>query len=88
MKFVDDWQHVLRKAWSIKFILIAGFFSGLEAVVQIISIFYADALPDWLPRGAFAVFAFVASNGAFVTRLMAQRDINPEKLQREHDTAL
>jgi hypothetical protein len=88
MKFVDDWQHILRKAWSIRFILLAGFFSGLEACVQIVSIFYVDALPAWLPRGAFAILAFVASNGAFVTRLLAQRDITPEKPPHEHDTAL
>lgn len=75
MKFnlVQDWRAVIRKAWSIRLILIAGFFSGLEAGVQILSAL--GKLPAWMPSGAFAALAFVASNGAFVTRLMAQKGL-------------
>ncbi len=71
MKLADDWKCILKKAWSIKLILAAGFFSGLEAVVQIYSAL-AD-LPAWMPRGGFAAIAFIASNGAFVMRLVAQK---------------
>lgn len=74
MKLTGNWQAVLKKAWSIRLILAAGFFSGLEAVVQIYSVL-AD-LPAWMPRGGFALVAFIASNGAFVMRLVAQKGLS------------
>ena len=76
MKLADDWKRILKRAWSIRLILIAGFFSGLEALVQVITLFI-DELP--VPRGLFAILAFVASNGAFITRLLAQQDLKQEE---------
>lgn len=76
MKLADDWNRVLKRAWSVRLILIAGFFSGLEALVQVVSLF-VDQWP--VPRGAFAILSFVAANGAFVTRLMAQKDMKDDQ---------
>ena len=70
VSLVEDWKKVLRKAWSIKFIFIAGFFSGLEFVLPFLDELFHP------PRGLFAIFAFVATNAAFVTRIMAQKDPN------------
>lgn len=69
MKLIEDWRRVLRRAWSIRMILLAGFFSGLEVAVP----FLETLVP--LPRGVFALLAFVATNAAFVTRLMAQKEV-------------
>jgi hypothetical protein len=80
MQLQDDWKLVLRKAWSIRFILLAGFFSGLEALVQVVTLFVTEI--HGVPRGLFAILAFVASNGAFVTRLIAQRNLTTEKDQQ------
>lgn len=71
---IQDWKRVLRKAWSIRLILAGGLFAGLEGGVQIMSAF--GYLPDWMPRGAFAALAMVANAGAFVTRLIAQKDMH------------
>lgn len=69
MKLHQDWKNILRKAWSIKLILIAGFFSGLEVLLP----FLQDFLP--VHRGVFGFLSFVTANGAFVTRLLAQKDL-------------
>lgn len=79
MNLHHDWKTILKRAWSIKLILLAGFFSGLEALVQVVTLFAGEM--SSVPRGLFAILAFVASNGAFVTRLMAQRDLDKPKDQ-------
>lgn len=67
MKLADDWKDVLRKAWSIRLMLLAGVLSGVEIVLPL----FADAIP----RGAFAALSGVSVAAAFVARLMAQKDL-------------
>lgn len=76
MALIDDWRAVLRKAWSIKLILVAGVFSGLEALIQIATALDLIENYTWMPRGWFALLGFAASNAAFVTRLLAQKELN------------
>lgn len=61
-----EWPDILKKAWSIRLMLLAGFFSGMEIGLP----FLEGQLP--VGRGTFAVLAFVATMAAFVTRLLAQ----------------
>lgn len=67
MKLYDNWREILRRSWSIRFILLAGVLSGLEVILP----FYADAMP----RHIFATLSFACVCGAFVARLVAQRGI-------------
>lgn len=69
---IDDWRTVLRRAWSIRLLAVAGLLSGLEAAVP----FLDGILP--IPRGTFAVLAFLATGGAFVARLVAQKSMYEE----------
>lgn len=62
----DDWRRILRKAWSIRFIILAGLLSGAEVILP----FFADAIP----RGIFAVLSFAAVSAAFIARIVAQKD--------------
>ena len=72
MKLIDDWQWVLKKAWSIKLILLAGFFSGLEAAMQIaMMLHWLDQYP--IPPGILVAVSFFISNFAFAFRMIAQR---------------
>lgn len=48
MKLVANWRRILRKAWSVRQILLAGVLSGLEVALPCIG----DA--DLIPTGAFA----------------------------------
>ena len=61
---LDDWRRVLRRAWSIRFSLLAACFTAAEVVLPF--------LGDILPRGLFVLLAFAASLGATVARLVAQ----------------
>ena len=61
-----EWPNILKKAWSIRLMLLAGFFSGMEIGLP----FLEGQLP--VGRGTFAALAFVSTMAAFVTRLLAQ----------------
>lgn len=72
MTLQSDWKRTLRKAWSVRLILLAGLLSGLEIALP----FLPDLFP--IPRGVFAGLSFIATGGAFVTRLLAQQNLRPE----------
>ena len=65
---LDNWRCVLRRAWSIRFSLLAATFTAAEVVVPIFS--------DVLPRGLFVLLAFAASIGATVARIVAQPEMH------------
>ncbi len=65
---LDNWRCVLRRAWSIRFSLLAAAFTAAEVVVPIFS--------DVLPRGLFVLLAFAASIGATVARIVAQPEMH------------
>lgn len=68
MKLIDNWRDVLRKAWSIRLMLLAAVLSGVEVVLPFLS--------EALPRGLFAVLSFLTVAGAFVARLVAQKGLS------------
>ncbi len=72
MNLHPDWKSILRRAWSIRLIFIAGFFSGLEVALP----FLQDFLP--VRQGAFGLLSFIAANGAFVFRLIAQKNMSKD----------
>jgi len=63
-RLIADAQWVLKKSWSVRFIIIAAFLSGLEVVVPLFS--------DTIPRGSFATLSFIVTAAAFVARFVAQ----------------
>jgi len=67
MKLYNNWKEIVRKAWSIKFIILAGVLSASEVILPL---FF-----DYFDRGTFAILSFIAVSGAFVSRLIAQKDI-------------
>ena len=67
-QLLPDWKRVVRKAWSIRLMLLAGLLSGLEAILPTIM----DAVP-W-PRWMASAIVSGVVGLAFVTRLMAQQD--------------
>lgn len=68
LSLLVDWRNVLRRAWSIRFSLLAAGFSAAEVVVPLFS--------ELLPRGAFVLLAFAASIGAAVARIVAQPEMH------------
>lgn len=64
MKLLPDWKQILRKAWSIRLIVVAGLLSGLEVALPFLS--------EAMPRGLFAGLSMVVVGGAFISRIVAQ----------------
>jgi len=70
MKLADDWKRIVRRAWSIRFGILAAVLSGGEVVLPM----FADAIP----RGTFAGLSFVSVAAAMVARLVAQKGYHDE----------
>lgn len=68
MTLLPNWRAVLLRAWSIKFMLAAALFSGLEVALPLMR----DVFP--LDPGGFAALAFITTAAAFISRLVAQRN--------------
>ena len=67
MQLVPDWRHVLRKAWSVRLILLAGLLTGIEVALPLLG----DAYP--IPTGIFALLSLIITMAAFVMRLVSQK---------------
>ena len=71
MRLIEDWRHVLKHAWSIRFIVLAALLSGVEIVLPMFN--------DALPRGVFAVLTLLVTVAAAVARLVPQPRMRGEK---------
>lgn len=67
MTLNENWRLLLRKAWSVRLMLIAFVFTMAEVMLP----FFSDEVPPRL----FAVLSGIAVAGAFVSRLIAQKDM-------------
>ena len=64
MRLLPDWQDILKKAWSIRLIILAGLLTGAEIVLPIFA--------QQIPQNLFATLSFAAVSAALVARLVAQ----------------
>lgn len=67
MTLYANWKEIIRRSWSLRFIILAGILSGCEVALPL----FADSLP----RNLFAALSFVFVCAAFVARLVAQKGI-------------
>lgn len=67
MKLYSNWKTILRKAWSVRLMILAGLLSAMEVVLPL----YIDSID----RGTFAILSIIATGGAFVARLVAQSTV-------------
>jgi hypothetical protein len=70
LQLVEDWRWVLKRAWSVRFIVLAGVLSGTEVAIQVV-IAYGVRVP--VPGGVFAAGAGLTTVAAFVARFVAQK---------------
>jgi hypothetical protein len=68
MQLIENWDAILKKAWSIKFSVLSAVLGGLEVAVQLVQ-------PAGIPQGAFAGFAAMVSIAATVARVMQQKEM-------------
>lgn len=71
MKLIPDWHKVLRKAWSIRLMLIAGALTTAEAIMP--------SLDGFLPDRALTIVSGLVIGAAFVARLIAQDGVSGDK---------
>jgi len=64
----SDWKQILRKAWSVRLIILAGIFTGLEVIVPMFD--------DAFPRNTFAVLSGITTAAALIARVMMQRNMD------------
>ena len=67
MTLHDNWRTLVRKAWSVRLMVLAFLLTMAEVMLP----FFSEAVP---PR-MFAVLSGLAVAGAFVSRLVAQKDM-------------
>jgi hypothetical protein len=69
MNLVDDWDTVLKKAWSVKFSIASALLGGAEVAVQLIQ-------PEGVSSGLFAGLAALVSMMAVGARILAQQEMH------------
>lgn len=69
MNIREDWEWVLKRAWSVKLIVLAAVLSGIEVMLAVLSA-YQVALP--IAPGTFAALSGFVTIAAFVARFIAQ----------------
>ena len=72
MRLVENWRLLLRRAWSVRLMLLAGVLSGAEVVFPLVC-------ADVLPSGVFAGLSFTMTASARVARLVAQNGVHREQ---------
>lgn len=70
MRLSNQWKTIVRRAWSIRLLILAALLSGIEVALP----FFAGNFP----RGPFAALSFFAVASAFVARLVAQKEFVDE----------
>lgn len=78
MSLVSNWQAVMTRAWSVRFIVLAAMLSGVEVTIQ-----YLDGFLG-IPQNLFAALSGLASAAALVARVVAQESI-PAKVEVDPD---
>lgn len=71
-QLINNFEENLKRAWSIRFLAIAGILTGLEAGLP-----YID---QWIyvPRGLMALLTMVVICAAFIARTVAQKSITKD----------
>jgi len=67
MHLYGNWKEILKRSWSLRFIILAGILSGVEVILPFFS--------DEIPRNLFAALSFLAVSAAFVARLVVQKGL-------------
>ena len=67
MKLASEWKCIVQKAWSFRFMVLAGVFTTAETVLPYFT--------DLIPRGVFTVLTLVAVTGGLISRVIAQKGV-------------
>lgn len=68
MKLADDWKLTLKKAWSIRLLVVAGILSAAEFILPLYT--------DIFPRSIFALLNLIVIPAAFISRIVSQKEFD------------
>jgi hypothetical protein len=69
MRLLANWRDVLKRAWSIRLLVLAGVLSGLEVALPLFG---------WETAWWFAPLSLAVVAAAFVSRLIAQKGLSDD----------
>lgn len=72
MKLYDNWVEILRRAWSVRLMLLAGILTGIEVALPMLAPVLSGTV---IPTGLFSALAGLSTAAALVARLIAQPKI-------------
>lgn len=72
MTVIVNWRRVLRKTWSVRFIILASALSVAEVATPILG-------EGRIETGYFAALSGISTVGAFVARIVAQKEFENER---------
>lgn len=75
MALIPDWKSIIKKAWSVRFMALAAFLSGLESIAAIAG----DSIAKQFPTGLYAAVVGVITSLALVARILAQNEAKDDK---------
>jgi hypothetical protein len=67
MRRDPEWKTIAKKAWSFRFMVLAGLLTTAEVLLPLYT--------DILPRGLFAILTLVAVTGGLIARIVVQKDL-------------
>ncbi|AXP07712.1 hypothetical protein SmphiM6_21 [Sinorhizobium phage phiM6] len=65
-----DWKKILKRAWSVRLMVLAAIFSGLEVAFPLFELN--------IPPRTFAIISGLLTAGALLTRFIAQKDFKDD----------
>ena len=68
MKLIHNWGDILKQAWSIRLIILAGILTAAEVVLPL---FFES-----IPRNIFSVAVGITTAAALIARLIAQKGLD------------
>lgn len=69
MRLVDEWQWLVKRAWSVRLLAIAAVLSGIEVMIQVMAAYSVD---PGIPPGLFSILSGLVTVAALVARFVAQ----------------
>lgn len=72
---IPNWRRVLRKAWSLKLMALAGLLTGCQVVIEVVGVDSIPVVRDLSPGWRAAVVLVVIA-AAFWARMVQQDGLN------------
>lgn len=66
MTLLPDWQDILKRAWSIRLLVLSTVLTGIEIILPMFEL--------QMPQFLFGIAMLVITIAAFVSRLMVQKE--------------